>query len=91
MTEELKKQLAGIRHVALDMDGTMSDRSIDEASLRRVMFSHAKKRIFLCDQSKLGKRYFYNMGNLSEVDACICDAPLPEELLRLLARQKKNT
>ena len=75
----------------LDMDGTMSDRSIDEASLRRVMFAHAKKRILFCDKSKLGKRYFYNMGNLSEVDACICDAPLPKELLHLMPEQKKTT
>lgn len=64
----------------LDLDGTMSERSIDEASLRRVMFAHAKKKVLLCDRSKIGKRYFYNMGNISEVDACICDTPLPEEL-----------
>ncbi|MBR2611541.1 MAG: DeoR/GlpR transcriptional regulator [Clostridia bacterium] len=68
----------------LDLDGTMSDRSIDEASLRQVMFAHAKKKILLCDKSKIGNRYFYNMGNLSEVDACICDVSLPEELARLL-------
>ena len=71
----------------LDLDGTMSERSIDEASLRRVMFAHAKKKILLCDKSKIGKRYFYNMGNISEVDACICDAPLPAELL-LIGRNK---
>lgn len=68
----------------LDFDGTMSERSIDEASLRRVMFAHAKKKVLLCDKSKLGKRYFYNMGNLTEVDACVCDAPLPETLTRCL-------
>lgn len=68
----------------LDLDGTMSDRSIDEASLRQVMFAHAKKKILLCDKSKIGNRYFYNMGNLSEVDACICDVSLPQELALLL-------
>ena len=70
----------------LDLDGTMSDRSIDEANLRRVMFAHAKKRVLLCDKSKLGKKYFYNMGNLSEVDACISDAPLSEELTRMFRK-----
>ena len=68
----------------LDLDGTMSDRSIDEASLRQVMFAHAKKKILLCDKSKIGKRYFYNMGNLSLVDACVCDVSLPQELALLL-------
>ena len=68
----------------LDLDGTMSERSIDEASLRRVMFAHAAKKVLLCDTSKIGKRYFYNMGNLRSVDACISDAPLPEALTQLL-------
>ncbi len=68
----------------LDLDGTMSERSIDEASLRRVMFEHAKRKVLLCDKSKIGKRYFYNMGNISLVDECICDTPLPEQLRSLL-------
>ena len=50
----------------------------------RPVVAHAKKKVLLCDKSKLGKRYFYNMGNLREVDACVCDEPLPETLTRCL-------
>ena len=68
----------------LDLDGSMSERSIDEASLRRVMISRAKKRILLCDQSKIGKQYFYNMGTLGEVDECISVGRLPDGLRAML-------
>ena len=60
----------------LDYDGTMSDNAIEEANLRRVMQKHAKKRILLCDSSKLGKRCVYNMGNARELDGIVSDVPV---------------
>ncbi len=64
----------------LSDDGKMTDVSIEEANLRRVMLAQSKKKVLLCDSSKLGKVCFYNMGDLTEVDAVICDTPerLPE-------------
>ena len=56
----------------------MSDPSIDEANLRRVMLEKSKKRYLLCDSSKFDKVYFYDMGNVSELDGVISDIPLPE-------------
>ena len=57
----------------LDNRGRMTDNAIEEANLRKIMFDHSSKKILLCDSSKLGKTYFYNMGNVSDIDAVISD------------------
>lgn len=64
----------------LSMDGRMSDLSVEEASLRRVMLRKSRKKYLLCDSSKFDKVYFYDMGDISELDAVISDKPLPEPL-----------
>jgi DeoR/GlpR family transcriptional regulator of sugar metabolism len=68
----------------LSEDGQMSDPSVEEANLRRVMFEQSKKRYLLCDSSKFGKTYFYNMGSVSEVDDVISDAELPGSVRSLV-------
>lgn len=70
----------------LSADGMMSDPSIDEANLRRVMFEKCKKKYLLCDSSKFNKVYFYDMGNVSELDGVISDQPLPEGVAARLKR-----
>ena len=64
----------------LSAEGMMSDPSIDEANLRRVMMERSREKYLLCDSSKFDKTYFYNMGNISELDGVISDQPLPEGL-----------
>lgn len=61
-------------------DGRMTDVSVEEANLRKVMFEHSKKKILLCDDSKFGKLYFYNMGHASIADTIISNKPLPFEI-----------
>ena len=58
----------------------MSDLSIDEANLRRAMFEKCRRKYLLCDSSKFNKVYFYDMGNVSEVDGIISDGELPESI-----------
>jgi len=70
----------------LSNNGMMSDPSIDEANLRRVMFGQCKKKYLLCDSSKFDKTYFYSMGNISELDGVISDRPLPEGAAAKLQR-----
>lgn len=60
----------------LDEKGRMTDNAIEEANIRRVMFEQSEKKILLCDSSKLGKTYFYNMGNVSDIDDVISDADI---------------
>ena len=69
----------------VDLNGQMSDRAVEEANLRKVMFGSCKKKILLCDSSKFGKTYFYNMGNIREIDGIISESPLPVELEKILS------
>lgn len=65
-------------------DGQMSDRAIEEANLRKVMFGSCQKKILLCDSSKFGKTCFYNMGNIRDLDGIISEGPLPTQIQDLL-------
>ena len=62
-------------------DGMLTDNSVEENNLRRVMMSRCKKKVLLCDSSKLGKTCLHNLCHAREVDEIICEAPLPEYLL----------
>ena len=64
--------------------GMMSDPSVEECHLRQVMMQKAKKKYLLCDSSKLGKIFFYDMGDVSELDGVISDQPLPQSILEKL-------
>lgn len=52
-------------------DGRITDESSEETNIRRVMFAQSRKRIFLCDRSKIGKTYCYNLCSTNQLDACI--------------------
>lgn len=68
----------------LSDDGMMSDPSIEEANLRQVMFQKSKQKYLLCDSSKFGKVFFYDMGNVSQLEGVISDAPLPDSIASLI-------
>ena len=74
----------------LDADGQMTDMAIEEANLRRVMFAKCKRRVLLCDGSKIGKTYFYNMGNVRDIDEVISDSPLPDAISALVGANRKK-
>ena len=65
---------------ALSDDGEISDVSEEETSLRRVMLSRAKRKIFLADSSKLGERRTFSVCTKDDVDKIICDKTLPFEM-----------
>ena len=70
----------------LSLDGRLTDNSVEENSLRKVMLRHARKRVFLCDSSKIDHVYLNNLCHLSEVDAVICETPLPQGLESMLRK-----
>ena len=72
----------------LSLDGMMSDPAVREANLRRVMFEKCKKRYLLCDGSKFGKTFFYNMGDVGEIDGIISDVEIPESILKLVGKKR---
>lgn len=65
---------------ALSDDGTISDVSEEETALRKIMLARSKKKIFLCDSSKLGQKKTFTLCTKDEVDLIICDKKLPWEL-----------
>ena len=70
----------------LSADGKLTDNSIEENSLRKVMLRHGKKRVFLCDSSKLGHVYLNNLCHLSDVDEMICENPVGRDLEAMLRK-----
>ena len=64
---------------AISKTGEITDASEEETSLRQTMLSRAKKKIFLCDSSKIGLNYTFVVCNKDEVDEIICDKKLPWE------------
>ena len=68
----------------LTEDGRMTDRAVEEADLRKAMFTVCKKKVLLCDSGKFGKTYFYNMGSVTEIDEIVSDAPLPPQIEKMI-------
>ena len=68
----------------LSMDGRLTDNSIEENNLRKVMLSHAKKRVFLCDSSKIDHIYLNNLCHLSDVDEIVCETEIPSKLQNMI-------
>lgn len=58
-------------------DGRITDDSAEETLLRRAMFEQSKKRIYLCDSSKFGLLFCYNLCTIRQVDAIISNQTLP--------------
>ncbi len=54
-------------------DGLVSDPSVEEVNLRRVMIERSRKKYLLCDKSKMGKVYFYNLCTVSDLDGVITE------------------
>ncbi len=75
---------------ALSESGQMTERAIEEANLRRIMFESCKKKILLCDSSKFGKTCFYNMGSVDEIDGIISETELPAGVIERLAKKKEK-
>lgn len=54
-------------------EGQITDASSEETHIRQVMFEQSRKRIFLCDRSKKGQLYCYNLCTVSQADDYIMD------------------
>jgi len=52
-------------------DGRITDESCEETNIRRVMLQQSRRKIFMCDQSKVGKTYCYNLCHVNQIDAFI--------------------
>lgn len=53
--------------------GCITDSSAEEAAVKKAMIKNAEKVFYLCDSSKRGKTYMYNICRTAEVDAVISE------------------
>ena len=54
-------------------DGIVTDNSILENSMRKIMIKNSEKSYLLCDKSKLGKTYLNTLCHTEELDGVITD------------------
>lgn len=59
-------------------DGRLTDSSLEESELRKIMMQRAKKTVFLCSSEKIGKEYMYNLCHVSQIDVTVSTAKLPQ-------------
>ena len=60
-------------------DGEITDVSEERVALRRAMMERSRRRVFLCDSSKIGLRRVFTLCTKDDVDDIVCDVPLPWE------------
>ena len=57
----------------LSEEGIITDNSIPENSIRRIMIKNSKKSYLLCDKSKFGKKYLNTLCYKDDIDGIISD------------------
>lgn len=65
----------------IDPEVGITDSDENEANLKRIYIQNAKNVILLCDNSKLGKRYFCKVAPIEGVRKIITNGQLPKEFL----------
>ena len=55
-------------------DGVITDFSESETRLRNLMIKHSKRRVFLFDDSKLGKQFMFKVCDHSEINNFVTNA-----------------
>ena len=59
-------------------DGKITDASVVESEMRKSVMQQSKQIIFMCSSAKIGKEYFYNVADISQVDVIISDIDVEE-------------
>lgn len=57
----------------IDEDGTISDQSEEESTLRRLMIKNSKEQYFLFDGSKYRKRFAFKICSVQDISGFITD------------------
>ena len=65
---------------AMDNNGEIYDCYEEEIFLRRAMIKNAKTKVFLCDNTKVGKISPYHLCSLNDVDYIASNQALPDTI-----------
>ena len=66
---------------SLSADGTLSDWSEEETMLRLEALKNARKRVFLCDFSKINTKSTFKLFSLYEINFFITDRKAPDDMI----------
>ncbi len=61
--------------------GYLTDNSVEENDIRRIMIKQAKRKFLLCSSNKFGKTCLNNLCHLSEIDGIISETDIPRSIL----------
>ena len=86
----MRGDVAVISAQAISADGNIYDCYAEEVAIRDLMLANARKKVLLCDSSKLGKTSTFYQGNVRDFDFVVSDAdlgsffeePMPEKNIR---------
>ena len=57
--------------LGISEDGVISDNDIEQVAIRKIIMKNSKKNIFLFENNKLNKKYFFTLCCKNDVDAVI--------------------
>ncbi len=79
--EHFCPEIAFVSSQGVGLDGEVTDASEGETALRQVVLRRALHTVFLCDSSKVGKKYLHRLGTLEQMGEIITDKDFPAALL----------
>ena len=79
LVKDIHADLMFFSSQGISVNGEITDASEEETALRQAVLSRAKKKIFLCDSSKIGLQYTFLVCNKDWIDHIIYDKNLPWE------------
>ena len=71
MVRNLHADIVFFSSFALSDDGVISDCTMEENVIRKLMLARADRRVFLCDSSKFHRFSTHRLCSVDEVDHCV--------------------
>lgn len=73
---------------SLSSDGQLGGHHESAVSFLQTLLQHSKQRIFLCTHDKVSRTCMHLICTLRDVDAVLCDQPLPSELTKMIGKNR---
>ncbi len=80
MMERLNIDTAVMACSGFDIDAGFTSGSFSEQELKRAVIKKARRVFMLMDSSKIMRSMPFTFARFADIDALICDAPLPEDI-----------
>jgi DeoR family fructose operon transcriptional repressor len=73
MTEDLRVDKAFMATNSLSLESGATTPDLQQAETKKAMIAIARKVIFLCDSSKIGRESFARFADLQQIDVLVTD------------------